>query len=381
VSWLAPLGGISRRAHRLLHALVPWRHAQRPAEVIDGTDQAVALSIGSSPAVQTSPSRITPAVAEACQQRRQGDIVRLPSLPVLEPGGSVRQHPTPEGVVLLSQTCDIVLPDRLTIAAAPLVRLSGDTLQQATRGKRPRYVAVPAVGADAFADLDVIGTLDKDILLNTPATTGIGPADVAVRNFGRRIARRFGRFPFPDDVVPWFAPLADVITGKYGKLTGEALALEQVVELRVEATGGWTTPPYALTLVTIVRAGTLPEIEEDDQIDPPTSLRSWLRTPDGRLRRASGEIANRLFAHQLDSTGRSPAPTPPERYHLWLALAEAWAARCTPRERDKAERAIAEAVADGVVAADIASEDEYSLARYRRSEQLDVEHLSPPTPA
>jgi hypothetical protein len=66
---------------------------------------------------------------------------------------------------------------------------------------------------------------------------------------------------------------------------------------------------------------------------------------------------------------------------LWLALAEAWAARCTPRERDKGEKAIAEAVADGVVAADIVSEDEYSLARYRRSEQLDVEHLSPPTPA
>jgi len=357
------------------------RHAHRPAEVIDGTDRAVALSTGSSTAFQASPSRITPAVAEACQQRRQGDIVRLPSLPVLKQGGSVRQHPTPEGVVLISQTCDIVLPDRLTIAAAPLVRLSGDTLQQASRGKRPRYVAVPAVGADAFADLDVLGTLDKDVLLSAPATTGLGAADVAVRNFGRRIARRFGRFPFPDDVVPWFAPLADVITGKYGKLTGEALALEQVVELRVEATGGWKTPPYALTLVTIVRAGILPEIEEDNQIDPPTSLRSWLRTPDGRLRRASGDIANRLFAYQLDSTGRSPAPTPPERYHLWLALAEAWAARCTPRERDKGEKAIAEAVADGVVAADIVSEDEYSLARYRRSEQLDVEHLSPPTPA
>jgi len=153
------------------------------------------------------------------------------------------------------------------------------------------------------------------------------------------------------------------------------------VELRVEATGGWTAPPYALTLVTIVRAGTLPELDEKDQIDPPSSRQRRLREPNGRLRRASGEIANRLFAHELETSDTSPVPAPAERYHLWLALAEAWAARCTPRGRDKDDPAVAEAVAGGEIAADILSDDEYSHARYRRSERLDVEHLSPPPPA
>lgn len=282
--------------------------------------------------------------------------------------------------MLLSQTCDVVLPDRLTVVAAPLVRLSGEILKQAIKGGRPRYVAVPAAGADAFADLDVIGTLDKNILADTPAMAGVGPADAEIRLFGRRVARRFGRFAFPDEVVPWLTPLTDVVTGKYGKATGEALALEQVVELRIEAAGGWISPPYALTLVTIVRAGTLPELEEEDQIDPPSSLQQWLREPGGRLRRSSGEIANRLFAHDVDTSGRSPAPTPAERYHLWLALSEAWAAKCTPRGRDTSDPAVANAVAGGEVTADIVSDDEYSLARYRRSERLDVEHLSPPPP-
>jgi hypothetical protein len=128
------------------------------------------------------------------------------SLPVLEPNGAIRQHPAPNGVVILSQTCDVVLPDRLTVVAAPLVRLSGDVLRQAVKGGRPRYVAVPAAGADTFADLDIIGTLDKNILARTPVTDGVGAADVDIRRFGQRIARRFGRFAFPNEVVPWLTP-------------------------------------------------------------------------------------------------------------------------------------------------------------------------------
>ena len=116
---------------------------------------------------------------------------------------------------------------RLTVVAAPLVRLSGDVLRQAVKGGRPRYVAVPAAGADTFADLDIIGTLDKNILASMPVTDGVGPADADIRRFGQRIARRFGRFPFPDEVVPWLTPLTDIVTSKYGKETGRRLRLSR----------------------------------------------------------------------------------------------------------------------------------------------------------
>jgi hypothetical protein len=332
---------------------------------------------------QPAPEALLPATVTTCQERRQGDVVQVPYLPIEGPGGSTFHRATPEGAVLLSQTCDIVLPDRLTVVAAPLVRLSGDTLKQAQRGTRPRYVSVPAFGGDAFADLDVIGTLYKDVLSDASATQGVGPDDMAVRNFARRVARRFGRFAFPDEVVPWFAPLSDIVIDKYGKsTTGEAFAFAQLIELRVEATGGWISPPYALTLVVIVPAGTLPELEEDDTITPTPELRKWLRKSDGGLRRTSGEIANRLFAHRLDSSEKIPHPVPEpiERYHLWLALAEAWADRCKPRGQDRNVPAVAAAVDGGAVGVELLSDDEYSLARYRRSEQLDLDHLSPPTP-
>jgi hypothetical protein len=379
VSLLASLRSIGQRARLLSQA--PPREDQQSVEAHVDASRDRAQDSESLDAGPLDPIGLTPDAVSACRQRRQGDVVQLTSLPVLEPNGTIRRHPAPNGVVILSQTCDVVLPDRLTVVAAPLVRLSGDVLRQATKGGRPRYVAVPAAGVDAFADLDIIGTLDKNILAGTSATDGTGPADADIRRFGQRVARRFGRFPFPDEVVPWLLPLTDIVAGKYGKGTGEARALEQVVELRVEATGGWTTPPYALTLVTIVRAGTLPELDEKDQIDPPPSLQRWLREPSGRLRRTSGEIANRIFAHELDPSGTSPIPAPIDRYHLWLALAEAWAAKCAPRGSDKDDAAVAGAVAGGEIAADILSDDEYPLARYRRSERLDVEHLSPPAPA
>lgn len=145
------------------------------------------------------------------------------------------------------------------------------------------------------------------------------------------------------------------------------------MEFRVEATGGWTMKPYNLTLVVIVKAGAVPAV--DDDVDCPQDLLRWLRTADGSLRRSSGEIANRLYAHAL--TSRGTAPIPEEKYFLWGALTEAWAARCKPRANDAQ---VAGVVAGEAIVGELASDDEYTLARYRRSEQLDVDHLSPPTP-
>lgn len=378
MSWLASLRHPWKLVQRRAGSVSP-QPARPPVEAADA-GQTAASSAGSHDSGQASTQEVTPEAAAACKGLRQGDIVQLDFLPVVDADGTIQQHPVSEGAVLLSQTCDLLLPDRLTVVAAPLVRLSGETRRQAKRGGRPRYVAVPAAGEDAFADLDVIGTLHKNIFASTPVTDGLGQADVEIRRFGRRVARRFGRFPFPDEVVPWFSPLTDVVASKYDKPTGEAHALEQVVEFRVEAANGWTTPPYALTLVTIVGAGTLPELEEEDQINPPPALQRWLRDPSGGLRQPPGEIAKGLFAQQLDPSGRKPAPTPAERYHLWLALAEAWAGKCVPRGNYKTDPSVAAAVAGGGISSEIVSDDEYSLARYRRSERLDVEHLSPPRP-
>ena len=91
---------------------------------------------------------------------------------------------TPNGVVIISQTCDVVRShrERRTIQAAKLVRLKGDTQREAADGRRPRFVAVPNAGVNRFADLEVIGTIDKQVLVALSREPGV-VGDDQVRKF------------------------------------------------------------------------------------------------------------------------------------------------------------------------------------------------------
>ena len=71
-----------------------------------------------------------------------------------------------------------------------------------------RLALATELPASVLADLTGISI--STILADTPIATGVGMADADIRRFGQRVARRFGRFPFPDEVVPWLTPLTDV---------------------------------------------------------------------------------------------------------------------------------------------------------------------------
>ena len=306
---------------------------------------------------------------------RQGDVVTIHGLPVLGPD-AVWSRRTPHGAVLLTQTCDAVRPEKLTVALAPIAQLLDSTASEARDGKLLRYIHVPAASSDAFADLSVIATIDKALFAALPRIAGIDQTDDdAVREFGRAVGRRFGRFPFPDEVVPWLRPLEVVMQSKHDKNSPEGAAMRDVVELRVEAIGGWQNPPYALTLCVIVRPGVIPTFSDDEPPTCPDDLTTWLRGNTGNLRQTSGAIANRL------ATERSFSPSSASVYWLWLALAEAWAARCTPDVRKHSSEDATKIMASVTgIDADLIDEGGFDLYRYRRSEQLDIDHLSPPLP-
>jgi hypothetical protein len=255
---------------------------------------------------------------------RQGDVVTIDGLPVLG-SDAVWFCRTPYGAVLLTQTCDAVREEKPTVALAPIARLDGSTASAARDGKLLRYIDVPSAGPDAFADLAVIATIDKALFATLPRKAGVDQTDDdAVRKFGRAVGRRFGRFPFPDEVVPWLRPLEVVMQSKHDKNSPEGAAMRDVIELRVEAIGGWRNPPYALTLCVIVKPGVVPSFPDDEQPPCPDDLTAWLRTDKGDLRQASSAIANKLAME------RTRSPSSASAYWLWLSLAEAWAARCTP---------------------------------------------------
>ena len=336
------------------------------------------------------PPKLTEAEAAGVDSLRQGDYAEVEAIPLL--GSEVKRLATPHGVVLLTQTCDAVRPEKLTVSVAPLAKLEGNDAREAAGNKRLRYVHVPCAGENLFADMYAVATVEKGFFLGLALRRGIEQSDDdAVRRFGRAIGRRFSRFPFPDEVVPWLRPLEQTILKKHGKQGAEAALLASVAEFRIEAVGGWADgAPYSLNLCILVEPSTLPSYVpvtsqkcehcgaahgEDLVREVPPDLKLWLEGADGSTWKTPASIAERLVkalaAHESDE----------EVYWLWNGLADAWARQCKP-DLSKVPAPEREAVAAAVeeISAELLETDDFSYERYRYSELVDLDHLSPPMP-
>lgn len=307
-------------------------------------------------------------------QLRQGDVIGCLALPVVVAEREIEWVDTPDGVVILSQTCDLVRPNQALVAVAPLVQLDYSTAGSARSGRRPRFVHVPERGDDWFADLQQVASVRKDFVVGLDRSHGV-VSDSDISSFGRLVGRRFSRFAFPDEVAYWLQPLEQVARAKHARpQSAEGQLFGEVVQLRLELHGSWEAAPYALTLVVILAAGVLPAFPGDELPELPIDLSNALR-PNGVLVPADA-VAERLRA----------ATDPVDRYWLWQAMGEAWATRCKPadivltRLDELSRRRVREAVLGQEIGFDVTSEDEFSLYRYRRSEMLDLDHLSPSLP-
>ena len=309
---------------------------------------------------------VSRSVTTAMAHIRQGDhIPGILALPVSDAYGAPTDLSTGEGVVVISQTCDVVQSNRLTVQLAPLVTLDGATAQEARDGRRPRYAHVPGVGEDAFADLEVVASVPKARLVGQRTMRGVH--NDSARKFAYSVGRRYSRFAFPDSVVHWLQPLEEVAQSKSRKETSpEGRVFAKVQQLRVECENGWDAEPYDLVLAVIVESGELPTFLDDELPNLPDHLRSVLYDKKtGVLKRTASDIAKLL-------EGASSAI---DRYFLWMALGEAWAAKCRPKASSLEVRRAVTAIRGEVVSA-----DEYTFARMARSEVLDLDHLSPPLP-
>ncbi|MFE3195069.1 hypothetical protein ACFXHA_39105 [Nocardia sp. NPDC059240] len=293
---------------------------------------------------------------------QQGDVLdNLTQLGVLTPEGW-RSIDAPHGVVLISQTCDIAQTSRSYVQVASLAELAGDNAGLARKGKRPRYAYLPELGTTWFADLEVVATVDKLVIADLAPKRGV-VTDADIRKFGNAVARKFGRFAFPDEVVPWLSKLERIAYDGSGKPNSPlGRALEDVLELRIEAISGWDKPPFDLRLLVVVEPGVVPIFEDDEYPDLPAELGRWLDADPGSIR-THKQIAERLYSTN----------DPVERYFLWHALGGAWAAMCQPS--DDAAIVVHSAVMGGALGSDVVAADELTYDRYRRTELLDVDHL------
>jgi hypothetical protein len=261
--------------------------------------------------------------------------------------------------IIVSQSCDVVQPKRELIQLAPVIEIHDvETRRSALKRENPRFPLIFEGEGGLFADLAQIVSLEKIRVQGASERSDLAFVDsFAEREFGLAVGRWFSRFALPDEVQPWLAPVQDLIRSKHDSPASPlGKVLQQVAEVRVEATR-WDKGPFDLTLHVIAKAGALPTVPEDADLAAVGALPSELNA-----------ICEAIEVER-DAVRRSL---------LWSAFADALAARCKLKPKFQAIPEYRDAVAS--VAGELSTDDEFSLARVRRSEQLDVDFLSDPAP-
>ncbi len=155
-----------------------------------------------------------------------------------------------EGVVVLTQTCDIVrsCKNRPFVEVSPLVRFDDATVEQVRRLKRPAFAYVASMAGEGMvADLDRVMTVEKAVVANWSRTSG-WVTDSESRAFARAIARKRSRFAFPDDFVVAAARFRRQMMGKHNKSTGEGSHLRALREIRIRGEPSWNHDAVELTI-------------------------------------------------------------------------------------------------------------------------------------
>lgn len=294
------------------------------------------------------------------QKFRQGDVLTLAS-GVWPTAAGDSDSDTEVQVAIISQSCDIVRRERQHVVVAALTELPPESAGLATRGSIPRYVSLPALKSAAFIDLDRIATVPKSTLAGRAHEPGVDPEDWGqVRNLSRSIGRKFSRFAFPDEVVPWFDPLRSVVEKRHQKNSALGRVLRAITELRVEA-DEWSQAGRRVKLHVIVAADQIPEPTDAEPSADVLSLDS------SNIR--SLETVAALLRPDNDKVRGGT-----DGVFLWDLVSQCLVNRCvTNVDHSKvsgSESAISEL--EGITW----SETDFSLAQYRVSEMLDLDHLS-----
>jgi hypothetical protein len=141
------------------------------------------------------------------------------------------------GVVVLSQTCDIVRSccERPFVEVAPLLEVDEARLRETKRALVVNRAYVPGMAARRLvADLDRVMTVEKAVLARWPRTLGCS-TDAEARAFSEALGRKRARPAFPDDFVAALARLQRRIRDKHGRKSSEGQLLEALREIRIHA--------------------------------------------------------------------------------------------------------------------------------------------------
>lgn len=308
-------------------------------------------------------------VADDCSNLRQGDVVGLPHLMLpSDIDAEAVSMPTPGGVVVLSQTCDVVQPSKTRCMVAPVVPDTDKaTLSAARKGQKPLHLYLEPTASEpspCVADMEYAVSVPKKVLAGSPIVARYveQASGKPARAVAWRVGRAFSRFPFPDEVYPVFARLRRQAQDKAGSTGNFGRVLDLVEDLRVSA-DQWSSPGRVLTLYIVVAEERLIAI---DDIDP-----RWRWSKDRVVGLRDDETesglsldrACELILANLDGDESSLA-------HLWRVFGA-----------KVQSNLLAPALNDEVVSFDVLvlSDTEMTFRQHQHSESLDLEVLSDST--
>ncbi len=203
-----------------------------------------------------------------------GEVIEAGATPVVD---EVR------GVVMLSQTCDVVRSCRVRpfVEIAPLIEVPEPWVEEIRRLKRPAFAYLSITAGECLvADLDRTMTVEKAVVARWTRAPG-WETDDELRDFARALARKRSRFAFPNDFVAAARKLQAHLSIRHHRQTDEGAHLRALREIRVRAAPSWDDREVQLCWWFIKDTDAV-----GGQVDWPTFLERWLALFDqtGRFR-------------------------------------------------------------------------------------------------
>lgn len=168
----------------------------------------------------------------------QGDAcLSVDALPVIVPDDGDAEFIEVRGVVVLTQTCDMIreLSQRPNFHVAALVPANSAEMEQIRQFGRPQYVYVPqCADMGLVGDLDLIASYSKSVLsgwsrLPAPAVAA------ARRDFGYATGRHRSRVAFPDRWAAELDKLRSWLRSKSQKSSPEGIFATSIEQMRIVA--------------------------------------------------------------------------------------------------------------------------------------------------
>lgn len=308
-------------------------------------------------------------------QLRQGDVIELDWIPaVIE--GRPGELPTPCGVAIVSQTCDIVQESasKANVTVAPIVCSPDPShLSTARSGNAPLSIFLPELGERPAAIIDIqrAASVPKSVLMGRVLLERHTESDSgdSARKLAERIGRVFSRFAFPNEVVTVLEKLkkkarkAASGSGSFGRVL-------EYLDLRVRA-NHWDGPNRILSMFVIVESSLL--IMEED-IDPGwnwqnavvVGLKAHEQVDVANLTRLSELLADTCESYLSDPRS-SDGTTLLRLWEIWVQLFK----------RELLDSQANEEVSEFRL--ELVGDEEFSVSKWRRTVSLDLEDLSEPT--